>query len=880
MRKSSCLRTFRRLPPLPPRLSPAAVASPPFHYRVLPPPLTPFRGPETPRFTSFLSSSSLSDVVHEQRAEDRNDFSNGGTVTVSPSNGSSSFFTMNNSSFSPSCSSSSFTTPTGVCSASPSSAFCAVAPTLDCQRCSEGKVAEREKKGKEVVGLPPSLPPPLSPLGMMLMVHIFPPPSSSSVVPTSLAPIPPMKTTLMVQVPPTMPHKGKSTPPRPADLPKRCRSTGKANATSPPLSPSASDVSSSFSPSPNRFPYAYSYRYLCPLPLSAPTRGVASSYGNSTLPQCRKEGRRRRRHAKCAIPPPRSHRHRGGELEEKKEKRTECNDRWRFRPHRRQMRKRAMARRKTSALCRQTSKRDRLGSFYSSSSSPVVYGAGGDSAASMSNPSLDKKHPAQETESPTFAGCHATENTLSGGEGEKGGEDKSASSSSSSSPPPPHLRPCIYTAAELVAALPYSSFILLYAALRRLGFEGLPPPPSPLPLSSSPLPVHTIGDEVSTKPFMDGGGKGVTVAAPATIPIPSSPPAKGESSGRSGPCTKAGEDRKCGSSRKEYEEERDRQCHRHTESNEEEKLVFFPDTVASSSLSTTISSSFVLPSFHLRAVKDAYRSLVKKLHPDLGGGDGAEMERINTAYQRVKRLTLVQQAAYAFWVSRKDGTRLIQEQEEEEGVDIMDMEEKEFVVPPASVRSTTQGTSADFYASPSADFFFFRSSLFSSSASTTGVEGMEMVFGCFYVTLFLSLLWWWCWCWKGKPDLYAPKTKDHHRRMISFFGTPSTTTVRMWTSGPHKTTTHTAEAAETVLYKQTVRYWLSFLFFSPLPPSPPAKSSLSIFWERCRNGVSEVGQIPEKCLSALLPLPSTPPSPAAFSFSSLWSFFFSFPQHL
>lgn len=60
-------------------------------------------------------------------------------------------------------------------------------------------------------------------------------------------------------------------------------------------------------------------------------------------------------------------------------------------------------------------------------------------------------------------------------------------------------------------------------------------------------------------------------------------------------------------------------------------------------------------SFSLSDVKEAYRELVKRLHPDVEGGDGEMMESVNTAYQLLREVTPLQRAAYLFWLRKNDG---------------------------------------------------------------------------------------------------------------------------------------------------------------------------------------------------------------------------------
>lgn len=61
-------------------------------------------------------------------------------------------------------------------------------------------------------------------------------------------------------------------------------------------------------------------------------------------------------------------------------------------------------------------------------------------------------------------------------------------------------------------------------------------------------------------------------------------------------------------------------------------------------------------------LKELYRELVKKLHPDVAGGDAVRMEAVNTAYQQLRQCTSVQRAGYFYWAQQKQGLQRMREQ--------------------------------------------------------------------------------------------------------------------------------------------------------------------------------------------------------------------------
>eukprot|EP00796_Vickermania_ingenoplastis_P002249 gene2249-1409_t len=54
--------------------------------------------------------------------------------------------------------------------------------------------------------------------------------------------------------------------------------------------------------------------------------------------------------------------------------------------------------------------------------------------------------------------------------------------------------------------------------------------------------------------------------------------------------------------------------------------------------------------FDREYIKESFRTLVRRLHPDLEGGDAAKMEQVNAAYQQLKQCTPLQQAGYVYWL--------------------------------------------------------------------------------------------------------------------------------------------------------------------------------------------------------------------------------------
>lgn len=268
--------------------------------------------------------------------------------------------------------------------------------------------------------------------------------------------------------------------------------------------------------------------------------------------------------------------------------------------------------------------------------------------------------------------------------------------------------PCPFTRGQLEEALPYASFVEVYVALRVLGIgeDGMPSPPPPPPTDTT---------------------EGTWMAPTTHPPLSGVQEEVWQTRGREEEEIKKRE-AMLPQDREEIESWKGK---RSLERDEPSHHGLAGGDAADASV-------LWLPSFSMHAVKASYHTLVKQLHPDLCGGDGTRMERIITAYQKVKHLSGIQQRAYMYWIWCNDG---IERWRAQHGGEEMDLEGVDHKVYTATASSSSSFSSSAAYDAPSApDTFPFRT-LF-----RVGEEGWEVFVGSFFFTLFLCFGgWWWWW---------------------------------------------------------------------------------------------------------------------------------------